>query len=156
MKIAFMNTENRILLLKISFWVGVVLDGIYAINMSLVWLIDSYSGIDPLKLMRFTSGLQSRYAWGIAAVFMVSWTILLIWAVRKPLERKSIILLTAFPLVIGLLIDTFFAISVNLVTWEDILLVQLVYICLIVLFTTSFFLTRTIQANISFEEAAFS
>ena len=63
-----METKNKILVLRISFWIGAILDGLYAINMSLVWLIDSYSGLDPLKLLRFTNGLESRYVWGIATV----------------------------------------------------------------------------------------
>jgi len=136
------SVENRVLLLRISFWVGAILDGIYALNMSFVWLIDSYEGIDPIKLIRFTSGPHSRYVWGIAAVLMFSWTLLLIWASRKPMERRDLILLTALPLIAGLLVDTFFAISINLVAWEDILLVQMIYICLIVLFVSSYILTR--------------
>ncbi len=140
-----MNDENRIKLLRISFWVGAVLDGIYAVNMGLVWLIDQYSGFDPIRLLRFTEGLESRYAWGFACVMVASWTILLIWADRKPLPRKEVILLTAFPLVLGLLVDTFFAIAVDLVSWADILLIQLVYVFLIILFTSSYFLTRTIE-----------
>jgi hypothetical protein len=140
-----MSVKNRVMLLRISFWIGAILDGIYAINMSLVWLIESYEGIDPMKLVRFVGGLQSRYIWGIATIFMISWTILLIWADRKPLERRDVILITSFPLITGLLVDTFFAISVNLVSWVDILLVQSVYICLIVLFAASYLLTREIS-----------
>ena len=140
-----MRTENRVLMLRTSFWVGAILDGIYAINMSLVWLLDEYSGFDPIRLMRFTSGAESRYAWGFACSVVISWTLLLIWADRNPVERKEIIMLTAFPLVSGLLFDTFFAIGVNLTTWADILPIQLVYIFLIVLFTSSYLLTRTLE-----------
>ena len=137
-----MKTVNRIKLLRVSFWVGAILDGIYAINMGLMWLIDSYSGFDPIKLIRFTEGLQSRYSWGIACSLMTSWTILLIWADRKPLERRGILMLTAFPLVSGLLLDTFYAISVNLVNSREMLALQTVYVFLIILFTSSYLLTR--------------
>jgi hypothetical protein len=140
-----MRTENRVLMLRTSFWVGAILDGIYAINMSLVWLLDEYSGFDPIRLMRFTRGVESRYAWGFACSLVISWTLLLIWADRKPVERKEIIMLTAFPLVSGLLFDTFFAIAVNLASWADVLLIQVVYIFLIVLFTSSYLLTRTLE-----------
>ena len=140
-----MKSENRMLLLRTSFWIGAILDGIYAVNMGLVWLIDGYSGFDPLGLMRFAEGLQSSYPWGIACVFMTSWTTLLVWADRKPIERKDVLLLTAFPLISGLLIDTFFAIVTNLATWVDMLPTQLVYVFLMVLFTTSYLLTRTLE-----------
>ncbi|MHA2105663.1 MAG: hypothetical protein ACW981_19730 [Candidatus Hodarchaeales archaeon] len=142
-----METKNKVLVLRVSFWIGAILDGMYAINMSLVWLIDSYSGFDPIRLIKFTSSLESRYVWGMAAVFMISWTILLVWADRKPVERKSVILLTAFPLISGFLLDTFFAINTNLVTWEDMFLIQLVYVCLIVLFTSSYLLTRNLESD---------
>ncbi len=35
---------------------------------------------------------------------MMGWTFLLLWAVRKPVERRVVILLTAFPVVLGMLI----------------------------------------------------
>lgn len=35
---------------------------------------------------------------------MTGWTILLFWAVRDPIERRFVILVTAFPVVFGFLI----------------------------------------------------
>lgn len=35
---------------------------------------------------------------------MAGWTLLLLWAVRKPIERRVVILLTAFPVVSGLFV----------------------------------------------------
>jgi hypothetical protein len=142
-----MRTENRIKFARTSALIGAVLDGIYVINIAVVWLFDSYSGFDPLRLMRFTGGLQSRYAWGIAFSTMAGVTCMLYWAARKPVERRDIIMLTGFPVVTGLLLDTFFAITVKLVPWTDVLLYQLVYITLIVLFTSSYFLTRPESMN---------
>jgi hypothetical protein len=142
-RVNLMKTANRIKLLRTGFWVGGILDGIYAVNMALVWLFDSYSGFDPLKMMRFTGGLQSRYAWGFACVMVTGWTTLMFWADRKPLERRGIILLTAFPIVSGLLIDSIFAVIVNLETWQKMMPLQIVYIFLIILFTTGYQLTNT-------------
>ncbi len=39
---------------------------------------------------------------GMAGSLMTGWTFLLVWAVRKPVERRGVILLTAFPVVFGL------------------------------------------------------
>jgi hypothetical protein len=33
---------------------------------------------------------------------MTGWTFLLLWAVRKPIERRVVSLLTAFPVIVGL------------------------------------------------------
>jgi hypothetical protein len=140
--VSSMGTAKRIKFARTSAMIGVVLDGIYVINIALVWLFDSYSGFDPLRLMRFTDGLQSRYAWGVAFSTMAGVTCMLYWAARKPVERREIIMLTGFPVVTGLLLDTFYAVAVNLVPWTDVLLYQVVYITLIVLFTSSYFLTR--------------
>jgi hypothetical protein len=41
---------------------------------------------------------------GIGGSLMTGWTILLIWAVRKPIERRFVILLTAFPVVFGMFV----------------------------------------------------
>jgi len=40
----------------------------------------------------------------LLALFDLGWTLLLIWADRKPLERKGIMLLTAFPIITGILV----------------------------------------------------
>ena len=37
----------------------------------------------------------------IGGILMAGWTILLWWAVRDPIERRFVILLTAFPVVSG-------------------------------------------------------
>ncbi|MHA2301713.1 MAG: hypothetical protein ACXACD_12235 [Candidatus Thorarchaeota archaeon] len=142
-----MKTESRVKLLRSSYWIGAILDAIYAFNAGLVWLIEDYSGFDPIRLLRFTEGLESRYVWGLTCVLITTWTILLIWADQKPVERSMVGLLTALPLVSGLLIDTFFAISVGLVSWIDILAVQLAYVFLIVICTLGYFFTRSLKQD---------
>ena len=43
---------------------------------------------------------------GIGGSLMTGWTFLLLWAVRKPIERRAVSLLTAFPVVFGIFIVT--------------------------------------------------
>ena len=50
--------------------------------------------------------MQTRLIMGIGGSLMTGWTLLLIWAVRKPIERRVVILLTAFPVVFGMLVIT--------------------------------------------------
>jgi hypothetical protein len=40
----------------------------------------------------------------VGGILMTGWTLLLIWAVREPIERRFVALLTAFPVVFGLLV----------------------------------------------------
>jgi exosortase/archaeosortase len=44
---------------------------------------------------------------GIGGSLMTGWTFLLLWAVRKPVERRVVILITAFPVVFGMFIISF-------------------------------------------------
>jgi general stress protein CsbA len=52
----------------------------------------------------FNPDLQMRLIMGISGSLMTGWTFLLLWAVKQPVDRRFIILLTAFPVVFGLLI----------------------------------------------------
>ena len=45
-------------------------------------------------LINFNPGIEYRYAMGMGAPLMLGWTILLLWADRKPMERKDILLIT--------------------------------------------------------------
>jgi len=50
---------------------------------------------------------------------MPSWTFLLIWADRKPVARKGVLLLTASPVVRGLLMAELYALSRKLISFKN-------------------------------------
>jgi hypothetical protein len=50
-----------------------------------------------LGIDRFAPDLQHRMDMGVGASLMLAWTVLLLWADRKPMERKGVLLLTVFP-----------------------------------------------------------
>jgi hypothetical protein len=54
----------------------------------------------------FNPDLQLRLAMGMGGSLMTGWTFLLLWAVRKPIERRVVSLLTAVPVIVGLFIVT--------------------------------------------------
>lgn len=58
------------------------------------WLFIGNSDFDPEH--------QTRFSLMLGGVLMTGWTFLLLWAVRKPIERRVVILITAFPVVFGL------------------------------------------------------
>ena len=39
---------------------------------------------------------------GVGASLMLGWTFLLLWADRRPVKRRGVLLLTAFPVLVGL------------------------------------------------------
>jgi lipopolysaccharide assembly outer membrane protein LptD (OstA) len=108
--------DNRILWLRICYWVGAIFDGIVVLPMLFPPIAEAIFGIQ-----HFNPGTDYRYAMGVGASLMIGWTILLLWADRKPVKRKDILLLTLFPVVTGLILSGTYAVSSNFVSLEKML-----------------------------------
>ena len=96
--------KTAIILLRFCYWLGAILDARAAINLTVLHFREMPAGI----LAQQTShslGLQALWASGDASALMWGWTALLIWADRKPLERRSVLLLTAFPVILLLIVQ---------------------------------------------------
>ena len=94
--------DSKIRWLRISYWVGAVADALAALRMLFPEYIMRGSSSD----VSYNIGMK----WGVA--LMLGWTVLLIWADRKPLARKGVLLLTICPVIVGLMVTsvaTFFA-----------------------------------------------
>jgi hypothetical protein len=89
--------NNRVLWLRISYWTGAIIDALACIPLinSDVWAAINH-------VPNFHADWDFRYAQGFAAAFMAGWTILLVWADRNPLERRGVLPITVFPVIIGL------------------------------------------------------
>jgi len=94
--------------LRLFFYYGGVLDGIMGFLM-----IYSLFAIPPAIIPFSEVTNEFRFTMGWAAVFMIAWTILLFWASLKPVERKGIIPLTLYVVVVGLAV---ISVSVGLIT----------------------------------------
>ena len=121
--------ENKILFLRISYWAGAILDVIAFLIMLFPSLLALNNG-----LTNFNPGMDYRYAMGMGAPLMLGWTVLLLWADRKPMERKSILLVT-FLVVLGEVateifgvVTGFIAIPAMLLTWVIQLIVSGLFI----------------------------
>ncbi len=80
-----------------TYLIGMLVDGFWVIGLlvpSLFGKLTGRSGFDP--------SLEIRLILGIAASLMAGWTVLLAWAYRKPVARRGILLITAFPVIFGL------------------------------------------------------
>ncbi len=96
-----MTYQNQIKILKTICWTGAVADAFW--TLALLWpavfvLVTGNTDLNP--------DLSTRLVMGIAASLMAGWTCLLIWMANNPVERRAIFLLTAFPVVAGLIIVT--------------------------------------------------
>ncbi len=128
--------KNKTILLRISYWFGAVFDGVMVIPM----LFPSVGGV-MFGIDNFNPGNEYGYAMMIGASLMLGWAVLLIWADRKPLERKGIILITVIPVVIGLVLAGVFAVSVGMVNVESMIPTWILQTILLILISYSYFST---------------
>ncbi len=97
LKSTMSNRHRNMFLIKLAYWFGIGADTLWAIGLispKVFGLLTGQPGFNP--------DLQLRLIMGIGCSLMTGWTILLLWAVKEPVERRFIILLTAFPVVFGL------------------------------------------------------
>jgi len=87
--------KRKIAWLRASYWAGAVAD----------------FGIGVLTLVPGRMGETAyRYPMGLAASLMFAWALLLIWADRRPLERRGVLPLTIL-VILGLLSAGLFAVA---------------------------------------------
>ena len=96
--------------LRISYWVGAVADGIVGVLMFFPELGRAAYG-DP----NFEPSADYRYAMRFGASLMLGWTVLLLWADRKPVERRGVLPITLF-VIAGLAWAGAYAVSADLVS----------------------------------------
>ncbi len=100
-----MNKSKAIKFLRVSYWTGAIFDALLLIPMLSTKVLSAVFGIQD-----FLPGSDFIYAVYVAASLMAGWVSLLIWADRKPVERRFILLLTIFPVLVCLIISGIFAV----------------------------------------------
>jgi hypothetical protein len=87
------------ILIKLPYWLGIIVDALWAVALfspSVFGLLIGNPDFDP--------DVQIRLVMGIGGTLMTGWTILLLWAVQDPIDRKMVALITAFPVILGMFI----------------------------------------------------
>jgi hypothetical protein len=88
-------------IIKAAYLIGIIADGLWAVALffpPLFCLLTNNTNLNP--------DFETRMVMGIAGSLMLGWTLLLVWAYLKPIERRFILLLTAFPVVLCLFVIT--------------------------------------------------
>lgn len=91
--------EKKLIFIRFTYWYGALLDFLVFLDM-IMSIIFEFS----LTMPNVSTEISYKYQTGTGAFLMLGWIFLLIWADRKPIQRKDILLLTAIPVVIGIMI----------------------------------------------------
>ncbi len=127
---------DPILWLRISFQVGAILDVVAGLVMVFPGLFAILN-----RPENFQPEFDYRYAMGMGAPLMFGWTILLLWADRKPLERKGILPITLL-VIAGEMATQVWGISAGVVLFGALLPTFIIQLLLTMLFLFSYFNAR--------------
>ncbi len=99
--------KNKQFWLRLSYWSGAVIDALAALLLTFPSLNAWFSGYDPIA-----TSPAFRAANAPAAALMWGWTLLLLWADRRPLERRGVLGLTIFPVLAWMIAARFLEVLV--------------------------------------------
>jgi hypothetical protein len=136
-----LDQNKRVLLLRFSYWVGAIVDGFTVIPM----LIPSV-GKAFLNVKDFNPTVEYQYAMGIASSLMIGWTILLIWADRKPIERRGIVLITLI-VMLGLFLSSLYVLVSGRILLSDLIPQWSMMSVVAILFVIGYAITRNIASS---------
>jgi len=84
-----MTTDKKTSFIRVALWIGIILDAISALLYAFPAVLLSSLGFSKTMLTPV-----AVYVLFHSGIFMLAWTILLIWVLKKPIARRFILLLT--------------------------------------------------------------
>ena len=124
------SPEIITLLLRISFLIGAITDGLAVIPMVFPSIGSTIFGGNSSR-----SSAEYRFAMNIGASLMAGWTLLLIWGSLDPIGRRDILILTLIPVVIGIVASTMIAVNKQIISrnrviplWIHLSLVSILFV----------------------------
>ena len=118
--------------LRLSFWVGAMIDGLLALAMSFPGLFFKVLGQSSVVV-----DAPVRLALRMGAALMFGWALLLLWGAQKPKERRDLMLFTIL-IVLGLALAMIYGVSVGLVAAEIAIVIGFIDLLLVGLFYYSY------------------
>jgi len=127
-----MNKHNAKFWLRVSYWTGAIVDGIAAIAMLFPKLTRFFLGFEPIPDPAY------RFAISMGAALMLGWTVLLLWADQDPLARKGVLLITVFPVILGIVGTEIYSVASGFIPLGKMVPTWALQILLISLFSASY------------------
>ena len=121
--------------LKIAFLLGAVIDFLVFLQMILPQLATFFWGFEIFNNQYF-------FAMGMGASLMLGWTILLVWAYQKPVERRIVAPLTML-VIVGIAITNIVMVSKGLFTITQMLPSFTIQTVLLLLYGVGYLLTSS-------------
>lgn len=134
--------RRGILFLRLSYWIGAIVDAIVGVAMIFPAVFSAMEGITS-----FTPGPDYTFAMGMGASLMFGWVVLLLWGDRKPVERKGILLITIFPVITGIYANRLIGITTGFVSLEGSLISLILPVMLTILLIGSFIYSNRSTQN---------
>lgn len=136
-----MKQENtKIKWLRISYWTGAIAD--LAAGGAMVF----FPGLTQHLWGEYIPIQETGFiGWKFAGSMIIAWTFLLLWADRKPLERKGTLLLTCFPVIVSLMAVEVYAMVQNIAPMLNLGIIIGMQSMLLILFSFSYFNSEEIE-----------
>jgi predicted CoA-binding protein len=136
--------------LRISYWAGAIADAVAAVAMLFPVIGAAIYGLDG-----FEAGPDYRYAMRLGASLMAGWALLLLWADRKPLERRGVLPITVL-VILGLASAGAYAVEAGVIARAMMVPTWVLQGILSLLFVYSYFRSLGVHAELSLAEGQMS
>ncbi len=120
-------------LLKTSYWIGIIADALATIILFSPKIANVVLQPQPFEISEVY-----LYVSRVAGALMLGWTVLLIWGVKKPIERADILIITLFPVVAVLAIAAILVVKSNQIALDKVLPMFILYVVLFATFIPSY------------------
>jgi len=133
--------DRKTKFVKFCLWAGIILDGINVF----LYLFPNIM-LNSIGLSEESLTPAAIYLLFHAGIFMLAWTILLIWTLQKPVQRRFILLLTVL-ITVGMEASAIYLITVESIAKIQIIPLLILPVIVGSLFTAGYFVAGGIENN---------
>ncbi len=132
--------NKKLTRLKITYWIGAVVDLLFAIAMVSPKLWGTV-----FRINCFDPDMRYRIDMAVGASLMLGWTCLLLWGSFKPVERRGVLLLTVIPVLSGITLASTLAVVTGTTGISSMIPIFAMKICLVVIFLSAYRTARIVS-----------
>ena len=131
--------DKKTKFVKFCLWVGIILDG----STVFLYLFPNLM-LNSMGLPKDALSPVAIYLLFHAGIFMLAWTLLLIWTLQKPIQRRFVFLLTVL-VVVGLEASAIYLMTVESIDKAGVIPLLVLPAIAGSLFTAGYFVTGSIK-----------